>query len=464
MRVCASITIAALAGCGGGGGSDSPPLAPAPTYTVGGSVSGLAGTGLALTVNGSNTLSINANGAFTFSAGLASGSSYTVAVATQPGNPSQVCSVSAGAGSIATSNVTTVNVTCGFAGRFAYVVNNGLNQIDSIAAYSINRSSGLLTPLAGSPYSVARLPISAAVHPNDKFLYVASAGNSPANGMISVLSINQTTGALTHVGGSPFVAPTPLYQIAIDATGKFAFTANFTSPNVSAFTLDANTGVPTPVAGSPFACVGSPISVAVDPSSRFVYVGTQGGGPNNSGAICAYTVNATTGALTPVAGSPFAAGAAVSSIAVDPTGKFAFATGNGAVLAYTLNATSGALTPVTGSPFATGSAAQTIAIDPAGKFVYVGHNSLGSHSLIFGFSIDAATGALAPVPGSPFASSDTPFFITIDPSGDLAYVANLDSDALTVYSINRTSGALGATGPPIANGIGTNPAAIAILR
>ena len=47
-----------LIACGGGGGSSSPPAPPpGPTDTIGGTVSGLTGTGLVLQKNGGDDLS-----------------------------------------------------------------------------------------------------------------------------------------------------------------------------------------------------------------------------------------------------------------------------------------------------------------------------------------------------------------------------------------------------------------------
>lgn len=466
------VTSISLTACGGGGGSDptppNPPGPPAPTFTVGGTVSGLTGTGLTLALAGGGglavSLPVNSNGAFTFTTGLATGASYTVTVATQPANPSQVCRVAGGTGAIAAANVTSVSVTCGFAGRFAYVANNGLNNIESVSAYSINSTTGLLTAVAGSPFDAGHTPISVAVRPDGKFLYVVNPVGMPQDGALSVFSINNTTGVLTELANSPFTTSTPLFQIAIESTGKFAFIPNFTAPSVSAFSLDATTGVPTPVNGSPFGCVGGPVAIAVDPNSKFVYAGTQGGGPNNNGAICAYTMDSTTGALSQVLGSPFPGGTGVvRSLAVDPTGTFLFAAVSDGVSVFRIGA-SGALTVVGGSPFAAGANPENVAVDPAGKFVYVGNNSLGSHSLIFGFAIDAATGSLTQIGGSPFPSGDTPVFIAIDPSGDFAYVANIDSNAITVYAVNTTTGALTSTGSPIPNGADTNPTGIAILK
>jgi hypothetical protein len=84
---------------------------PAPTYTVGGTVSGLTGTGLALQNNGGDTLPVAAAAtAFTFATELEVGFSYVVNVSTQP--TGQTCTVSNGSGTISDANITDVAVTC----------------------------------------------------------------------------------------------------------------------------------------------------------------------------------------------------------------------------------------------------------------------------------------------------------------------------------------------------------------
>jgi hypothetical protein len=82
------------------------------TFTVGGTVSGLLGVGLVLQNNGGDDLPIGADGAFTFPKALASGSTFNVTVRTQPGNPTQVCTVGNGSGTIGDGNVTSVVVSC----------------------------------------------------------------------------------------------------------------------------------------------------------------------------------------------------------------------------------------------------------------------------------------------------------------------------------------------------------------
>jgi environmental stress-induced protein Ves len=81
-------------------------------FTVGGSVTGLEGTGLVLQVNGAGDLSLSANGAFTFAGPMANGAAYDVTIKTQPANPAQTCAVSSGAGRITGANVSNVAVVC----------------------------------------------------------------------------------------------------------------------------------------------------------------------------------------------------------------------------------------------------------------------------------------------------------------------------------------------------------------
>ncbi len=79
-----------------------------PTHTIGGTVSGLAGT-VVLENSGKDRLTISADGPFVFASPVARGTAYDVTVETQPAN--QQCSVVGGSGT-ATANVTSVDVQC----------------------------------------------------------------------------------------------------------------------------------------------------------------------------------------------------------------------------------------------------------------------------------------------------------------------------------------------------------------
>ena len=82
------------------------------SYTVGGTVSGLLGSGLVLQNNNADDLAIGADGDFTFPTPLADGSAYAVTVLTQPGGPEQSCGIAAGNGTISGADISDVEVSC----------------------------------------------------------------------------------------------------------------------------------------------------------------------------------------------------------------------------------------------------------------------------------------------------------------------------------------------------------------
>ena len=100
-------------GCGDDGGSANPDGGGGGgTYSVGGTVAGLAGSGLVLVNNGGDAITIASDGAFTFSTRVAAGAAYAITVQAQPTSPAQDCVVERGTGSVGTDDVTDVSVTC----------------------------------------------------------------------------------------------------------------------------------------------------------------------------------------------------------------------------------------------------------------------------------------------------------------------------------------------------------------
>jgi len=159
------------------------------------------------------------------------------------------------------------------------------------------------------------------------------------------------------------------------------------------------------------------------PECGFVYVASLG----EPGNVSAYAIDATTGALTPVSGSPFPAGVNSRSVAVDPTGHFAYVVNgssaldfSGSISAYTIDPETGALTQVPGSPVPVGGQPGSVAADPTGQFVYVVGGGLGGDipGSISAYTIDPETGALTQVPGSPFPVGGQPSSVAADPTGN----------------------------------------------
>jgi len=82
------------------------------TFTIGGAVTGLQGSGLVLRNNGGDDLTIVGNGPFQFPTMLASGATYSVSVRTNPSNPAQSCAVTNAAGAVSSASVANITVTC----------------------------------------------------------------------------------------------------------------------------------------------------------------------------------------------------------------------------------------------------------------------------------------------------------------------------------------------------------------
>jgi hypothetical protein len=115
--------------------------------------------------NGSDDLTVNSNGSFVFDTPLPTGATYNVTIARQPTNPSQVCSVRDGAGTVAMSNVTSISVRCattanGFLvggrvndlrGEGLVLQNNGADDLAIASNWRFNFSTRLPT---GAFYNV----------------------------------------------------------------------------------------------------------------------------------------------------------------------------------------------------------------------------------------------------------------------------------------------------------------------
>jgi 6-phosphogluconolactonase len=79
----------------------------------------------------------------------------------------------------------------------------------------------------------------------------------------------------------------------VHPSGKFLFTANKGTSNVSVFSIDSNTGALKQITNSPFATGAGPVFLNIDSAGRLLYAGNQ-----SSQNITGFTINQSTGALT----------------------------------------------------------------------------------------------------------------------------------------------------------------------
>jgi len=297
-------------------------------------------------------------------------------------------------------------------GKFLYVSDFSSGEID---AFTISKSTGALTQVSGSPFSSG--PASSAgiaIDPQTRFLYQPN-----SNGVLGY-GIDSSTGALSAIAGSPFPAGNIPIQAIVHPSGKFLYASNNgdSMGTISAYSIDS-TGALTPIAGSPFATQANfpgPAGFAFGSGGKFLYVG-MAGTANANNVVSGFAVDSTTGALTQLTGSPFAAGKDPGHIASDPKGKFLFTANSqdNTVSAFTIDGTSGTLTSIAGSPFPAGGGPVSLIVDPSGSFVYVGMQSspiAGTQGLSV-FRIDGASGTLTALAGSPFATDQFFFGVAV---------------------------------------------------
>ncbi|MDF3065366.1 MAG: hypothetical protein K0R38_967 [Polyangiaceae bacterium] len=195
-------------------------------------------------------------------------------------------------------------------GRFVYVtqLNDGAPAADNgIRIYGVDPTSGELTELESSPVNAGNVTAGAIVfRPDGKFLFSAGGG-------VNAFAIDQETGALDLVEGSPFsqdVQSDPWApNITMDPRGKRLYVSNFVqTQNITGFDIDATTGALQKLPGEPVKTA-APYSIALGPGGRFLYVG------DDTSELSVFSVSSATGALTKLAGSPFAFGGLEADIA-----------------------------------------------------------------------------------------------------------------------------------------------------
>src|SRR2546429_1509055 len=223
-------------------------------------------------------------------------------------------------------------------GRFVFITNFAAGQID---VFQVDQTTGALTVAPSSPVH-ASSPIHLAVEPSGSFVYVPDSQNA----LINIFSID-SAGNMTLK--TPFAIPTgpvpgtdaPLF-IEAHPNGKFLFTANRGS--VAAYVIDSTTGALSYARGSPFNTSSLQIALlllTLDATANFLYVADTG----NNG-IPGFTVDGT-GALTLINGSPFP-GSSVSDLVPNPAGPQLYVQIGNSINVYSIDATTGVLTPPAG--------------------------------------------------------------------------------------------------------------------
>src|SRR5262245_31670454 len=189
-----------------------------PTFTVGGTVTGLAGTGFVLRLNGTD-LAVTGNGAFSFPGKLADGANYLVTIGVQPSCPQRLCMLSDAAGTIAGADVS-VTVTCALP-RIRLVSSNwgspqGVRITDDVLSLANNATAtprivtGANTTLANSQTD------SAAFDRARNVIYVPAETTVPDVAILVFANAATTTGNIAPARRIVVSGETRFYGVELD--------------------------------------------------------------------------------------------------------------------------------------------------------------------------------------------------------------------------------------------------------
>ncbi len=201
-------------------------------------------------------------------------------------------------------------------GNYLFISDSGANEIFS---YTINSTTGALTPATNSPFAVPSIePGNITTDGLGRFLYVCTQ-TVHEGGVFEAFSIG-TGGTLTYIPGSlNLTIGSNTWQLVGDASGKYLIGTSGNTLSMSGtddkhlyvFSIDQTTGIASPASGSPVVTQFSPFSIAMQPPSsngELVY----SFGPNDTATgyngIEGFQLDPSTGALSELSGSPFSNG------------------------------------------------------------------------------------------------------------------------------------------------------------
>jgi len=352
-----------------------------------------------------------------------------------------------------------------YVGTYTGVPGSGSNG-EGIYLFAMNASTGELTERR----LVARAPNPSwiVLHPTRRFLYAVNEVSDyrAGAGSLSSFAIDAATGDLRALNTVSSEGGDPAH-VSIDATGRFAFVANYGGGSIAVLPIlaDGSLGAAvdlhrdvgsvgnlqphdSPTGSFAFSGHDAPHAhmICADLANKFVLATDLG-----QDRIYSYRFDPVTGKLTPSSDRAFVTlppGDGPRHFAFHPGGHWLFAIQeeSSTITTFAYDPATGTLTArhtVSALPagFAGSSFASEILVSGNGKFLYAA-NRLHDSIAAFGLEEDGALRSL----GEASTMGDYPGQCRIDPSGSFLFACNRRSDSITAFSIHPDTGMLTFTG------------------
>ena len=314
-----------------------------------------------------------------------------------------------------------------------------------LTAFDVDPDTGVFTQ-NGAAAEIGAQPDHFVVDPTGKFAYVIS--NS--GGQSDIVSFRFDETGLPIATGETYPAGSGV-RMAMHPSGRSLYVIDVANDLIQVFTVDDSKRL------SPNGSVQTgpvPVHMSIHPSGNFAYVSHNN---NGLGSIHVYSIDAA-GVLTEIdenlvdlPGDP------PGKIVIDRSGKFAYLAvfSFGEIWAYEIDALTGALR-LTGKHHV-GTIPLGFAVDPSGSFVYAAADQADSIT-----ALRSANGAFSFIDA--YATGARPSDLAVDASGRFVYVVNNNSESISVYAIDRLTGALTQKGQPFAAPSGLGPRGIVVVE
>jgi 6-phosphogluconolactonase (cycloisomerase 2 family) len=469
------------------------------TYTIGGTVSGLTGSGLVLQDNGGDNLTVaSGDNTFSFATPITVGGAYAVTILAQPAN--QTCSVANGTGGVALAKVTNVAITCsnGYAigGTVSGLTGSGLvlqdNGGDNLTVASGAGTFSFATPVvAGGAYAVTVL-----TQPANQTCSVANGTGKVAAAKVTNVAITCTKAPPTYTIGGTVIGllSTNSTVVVQDNAGdnlsmkgglasfQFQFATALTSGTAYSVTVLTQPTAPAKTCrvtnGTGTVGTANISNITINCLDVGLYVYVVNSTDNTDGDVSAFTIDAATGALTAVAGSPVAANKGPSAIAI-----YADYALQGNTLVYVSNMTSADMTtfeyagsngalPVIGNssiflPAPTTLVPESMVTGTGGSpydpYVFIGGRGTGSQGTIAGLRLDNMGFVSATATGFDTATvtAGPVLGLALDNPASLLFATASSANLLYVYSANTDASLTAFVEGPYKTG--NDPRGVAVL-
>jgi hypothetical protein len=235
-------------------------------YKIGGSVSGLEGTGLVLSDNGGDALAVSADGHFDFASAVLSGQAYAVTIQSQPASPGSglnvACTVTSGAGTVAAADVDTVAVNCATAALVPGGTTMATSDGHTLSLFKVSSTWGT-TGAAPSPFQTISTPniTGLAADPAGTIYYTANTGTPGSNATFYVCpaptpgqsyTCSPTANASLIAGGK---------LLSFDPVSGYLLAAKFTPTGTTIVEFPAGEGPTNSNQQLIYTSAGTPVSV-----------------------------------------------------------------------------------------------------------------------------------------------------------------------------------------------------------